>query len=460
MNADLVLGLSGTVDYEIRWDASAIESLARPFEISVSELDTATAIMDLRSMLVSILSFLRDGGGGERFAQSPAVLEEFAARLPGRATLGGTGLRAALAMDVVGVPSVVHLVTLDDTARELLPARVSSITAIDDEPLVPHVIVQFPAGASVRLRDGVVTAPRSNRLIYVNDRPNQDMPLSPALDELVPHADVFLISGVNTMVDEEKIADRIARLTSLARAAEGIVLFEDAGYHHPAVGLRVRDALAPVVDVYGLNEDELFGYLGGSVDLLDVDAVEEALRRAAGLIPASCLVVHTRHWAVAVGERAQEYAAALYGGVTMAATRYVHGDAMTVDDYRRTADAAPQAASVAFAAALERRGVGHVVCVPAFDLDTPTPTTVGLGDSFVGGFIAVLSGRVPASGGVVGSDPAVGTGAVQAVEDVPVAGEPVVPVEAVAAVVSVEPVVPADRAGACPVAVTGEGSEA
>lgn len=407
--------MSGTVDYEVRWDASAIESLARPFEISVAELDVATPVTDLRSLLVSILSFLRDGGGGERSARSATVLEELAARLPGRATLGGTGVRAALAMDVVGVPSTVHLVALDDTARGLLPARVSAITAVADEPLVPHVIVQFPRGASVRVTDGVVSAPRSNRIIYVNDRPNRELPLSAELDDLVPRADVLLISGVNAIVDDGLLADRVARLTALARAADGLVVFEDAGYHEPAFGVRVRDALAPVVDVYGLNEDELFGYLGASVDLLDADAVEDALRRAEELIPASCLVVHTRHWAAAVGERATAHAAALRGGVVMATTRYVHGDAMTADDYRRTAQAPPQAASVAFAAELERRGAGRIVCVPAFDVDTDSPTTVGLGDSFVGGFIAVLARR--AAAGAAGAD-AVGSG-VAGADDVP-----------------------------------------
>jgi ADP-dependent phosphofructokinase/glucokinase len=32
-----------------------------------------------------------------------------------------------------------------------------------------------------------------------------------------------------------------------------------------------------------------------------------------------------------------------------------------------------------------------VVCVPAHDIATADPTTIGLGDTFVGGFVAALT---------------------------------------------------------------------
>jgi ADP-dependent phosphofructokinase/glucokinase len=46
---------------------------------------------------------------------------------------------------------------------------------------------------------------------------------------------------------------------------------------------------------------------------------------------------------------------------------------------------------VTFAAALEDRMGGVVRCLPGFRLDVAEPTTIGLGDAFVGGFLAAVA---------------------------------------------------------------------
>lgn len=393
MTSELVLGLGGTVDYEIAWDPAVLEALALEHGIRSADLDASIAVDDERSLVVTVLALLRDGRGGERFVSSVDVLERFAARFAYRATLGGTCVRAALAMARVGVASTVHLVSIDDTVRALLPPEVSWVSSAERDSTEPHVIVQYPAGAVVRLADAVLTAPHPNRLIFVNDRPNRELVIAPELPGLVADAHVFLASGFNTIQDAAILADRLATVVRAIRdrPAGAVAIFEDAGSHDTAHGIRVRDAMGPVVDVYGLNEDELFGYLGGAFDLLDVDAAERGLRRATELIPARTLVVHTKHWAVAVARDAADWRDALEGGVTMAATRFRVGDALSRDEYAATARLPRQTPAVAFASALEQRFGGSAVCVPAYHLDVESPTTIGLGDTFVGGFIAALA---------------------------------------------------------------------
>ena len=114
-------------------------------------------------------------------------------------------------------------------------------------------------------------------------------------------------------------------------------MFEDAGYHVPAFAAVVRDAMAELAHVYSLNEDELQAYLGRRVDLLDPDAVASAVAELHRLVPVPVLVVHTKYWALAVGERAEEFRACLHGGIAMAATRYRLGDEYTARDYAATA---------------------------------------------------------------------------------------------------------------------------
>jgi ADP-dependent phosphofructokinase/glucokinase len=77
----------------------------------------------------------------------------------------------------------------------------------------------------------------------------------------------------------------------------------------------------------------------------------------------------------------------------MASTRYAYGDDFSEDDYNEVAQAPPSSAGAAFARAIEARMPGLVRCSPAVVMQTARPTMIGLGDSFVGGFLA--AGRKP-----------------------------------------------------------------
>ena len=75
----------------------------------------------------------------------------------------------------------------------------------------------------------------------------------------------------------------------------------------------------------------------------------------------------------------------------MAGARYCHGDDFTEADVHALRLSGRRPGAVAFAAALEERMGGLVRCVPGFELDVPEPTTIGLGDTFVGGFLAAVT---------------------------------------------------------------------
>ena len=107
------------------------------------------------------------------------------------------------------------------------------------------------------------------------------------------------------------------------------------------------------------------------------------------LIPVPTLVLHTKYWALALGSG--DYAEALDTGTVMAATRYAYGDDFTDEDVERIRRLPRRPESVAFAAALRSRLGETVDCVPGFALDVENPTTVGLGDTFVGGFLAEVA---------------------------------------------------------------------
>jgi ADP-dependent phosphofructokinase/glucokinase len=393
--ARVVLGLGGCLDYEIVWDSAVLEELVVRHGIRPDELGTDVEVVTERDLVRSVLGFVRDGVGGERFVATSAVVEAFAVRFDRRVTVGGTNVRAAVAMSRIGVPSSVHLVSTDPQVRALLPSDVDALCSADADSVDPHLVVQYPAGTAVQVGDEVVRAERPNRLIYVNDPPNRLMRLSPALGSLLEDAGLFLCSGFNSMQDPDLLSSRLAELRTAMRSMPRTcrVVYEDAGFHVPALSEQVRAALADVVDVHGLNEDELQAYVGREVDLLDAVDLDRALDDLQRVLRAPTLVVHSRYWALAVGERVDDYVDALDGGVLMASTRYLHGDAFTAADHEASRGIRRHAEGSAVAAALERLRPGGVRVVPALVLDTPAPTTIGLGDSFVGGFVAALARR-------------------------------------------------------------------
>lgn len=393
-SSDIVLGLGGTVDYEIEWDATVLEALVAEYGIRLDELDTSIAIADERDLVVSVLALLRSGSGGERYVASSGIVERFAARFERRVTLGGTGVRAALAMRVLGVPSTLHLVSIDDHVRRLLPEGCPWISSATRDSTDPHLIVQFPAGARVRVPDADgrlvdLVAAHPNRLIYSNDPPNQTLFLSDELQAALTAARIFLISGFNSMRDATALAERLDQLRAdlVSLPSDAMVMYEDSGFHLPGFSAQVRSALLDRIDVYSMNEDEVEGYLDRRVDLLDPSQVHAALHDIRAVVPARTLLVHTKHWSAVLGKEAERHRDAVAGGIQMASTRYRHGDGFRRADYEAMAGERRNPGGVEVARALAHTSPDTVV-VPAYLLTDPAPTTIGLGDTFVGGFIA------------------------------------------------------------------------
>lgn len=390
MGRRLVLGLGGCVDFEIAWEPDVLADLAREYDLRVAELDVDLAVVDERSLLCSILAFVQAGVGGERFLASSAIGTAFAARFTNTVTLGGTCVRAAMAIAKIGVASTVHLVSIDDNVRRLLPPQVDYLCSATGDTLDPHLIIQFPAGATVRLADGEVRAEHPNRIIYVNDPPNRDLVLSDDLPAELETAGAFLIAGFNVMRDPALLRDRLQFLRSAMTRlpAEATVFFEDAGYHDNVMRDIVGSEFRGRVDVHSMNEDELQAYVRRRVELLDVADVVEALSETPAFGIASTIVVHTKFWSLAYGDHAAAYRGALEGGIDLASTRYCFGDGFTPADLAAVAALPRHEAGSRFAAGLAERLGERVCCVPARVLEVARPTTIGLGDTFVGGFLA------------------------------------------------------------------------
>jgi ADP-dependent phosphofructokinase/glucokinase len=345
-----------------------------------------------RSLVLSVLHHLREGTGGEHFVETPEVIEQFAARFGYRTTLGGTPVRAALAMSALGIGSTVHLVSIDDDVRRLLPADVAYLCSAQQDSTDPHLIVQYPADARLRLGADELVSPGANRLIYPCDRPNAELRLSEELPGALRTASVFLVSGMNSIQERDTLELRLAELIDALESlpSNAVTLYEDGGFHVPEFSQVVRDALAPSLDICSLNEDELMGALARRVDLLDPNDVVEAVRDIAARVPVPIIVLHTRHFALAYGVGATRMRGVLASGTAVSGARYAFGDHATRREVEQL-DAGGRRSRAGQALAETLNRYDDFCVVPAFDLDdVARPTTIGLGDSFVGGMVAAL----------------------------------------------------------------------
>ena len=392
MSEKIALGFCNNVDYEIVWNAEVLEDLIVNYKIRADELKSRSPINSERDLVISILGFIKGAGGGERFVSSSALIERFARRFDKKITLGGTSVRAAIAMRVLGYTSALHLITQNDHVRRLIPADSPYVCSNDADSAYPHLIVQFPKDARIRASDIDIRAGQPNRLIYHCNADRIALKLNEEFADLITSAKVLLISGFNAIQCEQLLADR---LHTLARMLERLpddatVFFEDGAYFDSSYRQLIYRVLGHKIDVYSLNEDELQIHLKRKVKLRDENDIRSALVDLHRLIPAATIVVHTQHWALAHGHGASRFAAALKAGVTMATTRFRYGDEFTLENHSEIEAGAPSAENERFADSINATAGDGLFCQPVAAVEQGNATTIGLGDAFVGGFLPAL----------------------------------------------------------------------
>lgn len=392
MGSKIALGFGNNVDYEIVWDSRVFEDFILRYRIRGEELSTDRPIDSERDLVVSCLAFLKEGKGGERFAASPEIIEKFSNNFQKKVTLGGTPVRAMLAMHKMGAAPALHLVTVNDYIRQRIPKDCPYVCSSKADSLYPHLIVQFDRGTCVDAGGVHILSARSNRVIYSNDADNRDLKLSEHFSDLISDAEVLLISGFNTIRDGKILDERLDTLLSMLEKLprRTLLFYEDACFYNADFSKRVRDVLSRRISIFSLNEDELQGTLNREIDLTNAAQVKQALAEVHDRIPVPVIVVHTRYWALAYGEKAGEMEKALKSGITTAAARFQFGDEYTAEDVKRTRMCPPEPEGEAFSREMNGLPGGKVCCLASLNVKAEKATTIGLGDSFVGGFLPAL----------------------------------------------------------------------
>jgi ADP-dependent phosphofructokinase/glucokinase len=396
MGEKIALGFGDNTDYELIWDSKKIESLIIRWNIHQKDLSSKTKISTVRDLLISILQFMETEIGGECVTENSKVLSDFASNFSYNTTIGGTSPRAAIAMRKLGYTSCMHLVTVNDDIRRLLPSDCPYICSNKEDCADIHIIVQFTADTIVEANDISIHTSRANRIILDHDYYNCNMKLDPVFfDSYLNDARILLISGFNIMTDYKLLENRLRflqeRLHQLKTVNKDIyVYYEDACFADEVSNQMCKDFLFKYVDIFGFNEDELRGYYHDNIDLTDPHRILEAIETLYGRFSVPLLVVHSKYWAIAFGRNAASYQGCLKGGITMATTRFRFADTYGLSQYTETARLPEEEIGTAFCNEFNRIAAGKGLAVASLAVMEKNVTTIGLGDAFVGGFLPAL----------------------------------------------------------------------
>jgi len=350
-----------------------------------------------RALWAKLVAFAHDGRGGEIEVDWPDGPEFFKDLPPKQALPGGTGVQVACQLALFGARPVLALERRDPKLMHLLHPNVTLAEADSGnadppspEPAPIHPIIEFsPAcdgGGSTRADRVIVRF--SEDLIeqdkaFVNHTCNRDH-----------ESGAGVVSGFNAL-KERKLESALAWGAGLLRRWTDIdiplIHLELADFDTTSERDQMLRSFAGLYTSVGMNFSELQQLQ--SSDLNTPDSILGAVHSVARNLGVSRVTVHEDRWALSLteGDPVKELRAIEFGCLTASTRAHVGQPTKPVGLPAGATLSGPPWPSIAKA-----QHDGHFVCCAAPYLDNPT-TTIGLGDSFLAGTLAVLAGSHPSS---------------------------------------------------------------
>lgn len=389
----IAAGFQNTVDFELNWDASVLETLISQYKITSSEISAEKEIHSERDLIIVLLAHMMSGSGSECLADSSCITRAFASHFKHQITLGGTAVRAAMAIEKTGYRSSIHVCSLNHYFRSLIPKAINWTASVPDEgdDFHPHVIIQYPAHSRIKAMDIDFETSRANRVIFTHDPPSMLLRITDSFIQKLKHTRVLLIASYNIIQDEEILKNRLEHTIRIINSLPSphTVIMEDGCFKNPHMRRTVTETLSGYIDIFSINEDELQDRFGRKINLSDPVQTANAVRTVYSKLHVPTLICHSSRWTLAYGNITENIRSAIKSGILMAATRFRLGNDYDESDYEETEHLPDSREGKIFSEYISRRFQNEpFLCLPGKDLSfVQAPTTIGLGDSFAGGML-------------------------------------------------------------------------
>lgn len=409
-NKLIAFGYTSNLDLLCDFDVRMLNKLLKkniPYA-DLHSMKCAKTIQTIEDLLETMVYFCSKGIGGEVDVDNVEIV---ANSFEFKYGMGGTATQAAMALSKVKCPSVVHLT--DDSKEVCQILESPYIYAVSEDGILVHTqdleqtheqeihfIIQFKKGEKIKLNDQEVEIPCSNRLILTKITVNEFVPFSEVyfrwIEENASKVTSNVLSSFNCLSDAKVLRERLTYVRNHVENyrrnnPEGIVFFEDAHYHDPAIRKMCLETVYACVDIVSLNEEELKYTLNEmynyNVDIADIfSCVEGAKYIRDKFSIRKGVIIHTKDYSMYVGDRLNiDIEKGLMYGNMLATAKAQNGSYGTKEQIQEV-----------LKFKLSPKGIDNynliqnspyqkeTVIVPSKYIDKPK-YTIGLGDSFVGG---------------------------------------------------------------------------
>lgn len=348
----------------------------------------AAAGLDLKERL---MARALAGSGGEFKVDWPEGPEVFADIEPRRVLPGGTSTQVAQQLAIIGAKPLLALEWRDRAMLDLLHHNVllapqGEIIAAEGarDSVSSHQIIEFSAAR------GVAKSPRADRIIlrfssapFEFDHGFEELSRSTA-----SNAGAAVLSGYNALTSSEferAVSWSRALASAWKDAGTPIIHMELADFDVPDDRRRLLDEFSGICNSVGMNAAELEDLAPDGLG--DEPSIPDAIVRIANDLQLDRVNVHADRWAISFtrGDPERELKAIKYGCLT-ASVRARKGVQADPAGVRMAAELQPSPWRSIMSAVPH----GHVVSCAAPYHPNPT-TTIGLGDTFLAGTVAVLA---------------------------------------------------------------------
>ena len=404
-----VLAYASNLDVLVRWNCESFNRFLAEYlkeEPSFQEGDEIASEEDLARILSY---FVIHGLGGEVDITSRKVIDVLTEYFDVEYGLGGTCAQGAAALGSMGIPVLVHITDCSkDVIRQMSGIRIEAVkhgravpveTCVSGEEALCHFIVQFTKDDVIRVFGKEYKVRLSNRLIMGYNTVHKVLPVE---EEFLAYCEKnakdicsYDISGFNAVTDRKIMQERLERLAVHYRSVKEKnpdcrIYFESAHFINNEIREYTYQTLAEVIDIMGMNEEELVDLTrtrGYAVDKDSLDSILKGLEELIKVYPVHGFVVHSKDYALYFGKDmpGTDIEQGLTLGNLVSGTRARTGRYGSVSDCRETLKLELSGTGLAFAKELEGYHLPYkVVLVPSRYMEKPA-TTIGLGDSFVAG---------------------------------------------------------------------------
>lgn len=413
----IVFGYTSDLDVAIEWNGETFSEILSKYLKEEPRFLPGDVINSMPSFARIVSSSMIRGLGGEIDIIDDSVCEYLESRFTCARILGGTCAQGATVLTAIGFPVLVHITDRSREVTRLMDGPHVRVVAKEGvvpllegasaEPPVRHFILQYPKGARITV-DGVIhEAPASNRLIMDFDAIHKSLPLDRHFldhcEAIAKDMRVYSVSGFNAILDPEIMEKRTDELAAHYRRVKSrnpdcMIYLEDAHYLRFDLKGLVFTKFAGLVDIFGMNDEELVDHamrLGFRTDRDDLSSVLDGLEVLLRRYGMRGIVLHTKDYSLFYGNAlgGVDVSKGLSLGNILAATRARTGRYGSYEDCGETLRLPLSPRGVAFSEQLARKKTGMCAhLVPSLYMDQPT-CTIGLGDTFMGGFLISLQGR-------------------------------------------------------------------